>query len=124
MPSFSLDTKTSDSHIGTDVVLCAVLPCQLSCHVDVYRYSNINVSVCDHWEVNCNDLAHVCGLCHSASLSLVHHCANSMFVLCCSPACVFSFFFPIFTVVFTLQDFELINVGVKIIFPLCGAESQ
>lgn len=67
-------------NVGSIKVLCGSPLCQLSCHVHVHRYSNISVSVSDHWEVNCNDPAQVCGLSHTASISPVHCCANCMFV--------------------------------------------
>lgn len=79
------------------------------CHVNfpvtyAYRYSNISVSVCDHWEVNCNDLVQLRGLWHFASISPVQ------VACCCFPMCDFLNFLclSIFGV-FTLQDFELIN---------------
>lgn len=95
MSSFSLDTKTSVSHIGSDVVLCAALPYQLSCHVYMYRYSNISESVCDHWKVNCNDLVQDCGLFHSASISPVHTslCKLHVFFMSFPHVWLFTFFY-------------------------------
>lgn len=114
MSSSEMDTQTTDSHIGNNVVLCGALLCRLSCHVHERRYSNISVSVGDHWEVNCNDLQQICGLCHSASISPVHHCANYMFVSCLSPHAFCVFLCLSFCRADNiLQDFELIDGGFK-----------
>lgn len=95
---------------GSIKELCGAPPCQLSCHVYVHRYSNISVSVSDHWEVNCNDPVQDCGLSHMASISPVHCCANCMFVSCFSLTWFFFLMFVLRVVHFA--DFELFHLKV------------